>query len=225
MSDATQAAGDSAVRHEPMRFRPMTDEEREILSRPDGVIRFAEIVSTSCLLAALEYATKRGWHVFPVPPGTKKSYKSAKYSDGNNWGMTKDPNEVRRDFKQWPDAGIGIPTGSVNGFFVVEADTPEGHGVDGIAAMKALEAQYDPLPRTRMARSPSGSIHWYFKHPGNGAKIKNSASGVAPGVDVRGDGGMVVGPPTVRTGKGAYEWLNDYPIADAPTNARRMSRK
>jgi Primase C terminal 2 (PriCT-2)/Bifunctional DNA primase/polymerase, N-terminal len=32
---------------------------------------------------------------------------------------------------------------------------------------------------------------------------------------VKGDGGMVVAPPT-RTQKGVYRWLNDLPIVDAP---------
>jgi bifunctional DNA primase/polymerase-like protein len=55
----------------------------------------------------------RGWSVFPVPPGTKKSYKSAERSGGRAWGMTRDPDEICRDFTRWPDAGIGIPTGAV----------------------------------------------------------------------------------------------------------------
>jgi hypothetical protein len=169
-----------------------------------------------CLVAALRYATERGWRVFPVPPGTKKSYKSAQYSDGRKWGATSDRNQIGRDFMRWPTAGIGIPTGAANGIWVTEADTPEGHAVDGIANMRALEEQYDPLPRTLQAISPSGSIHWYWRWPTNGTVIRNSASVIADGVDVRGEGGMVVAPPTVKPDAGAYRWLNDAPIADAP---------
>jgi hypothetical protein len=65
-----------------------------------------------------------------------------------------------------------------------------------------------------MAESPSGSLHRYFKHPGE-IKIKNSASELAPGVDTRGDGGMVVAPPT-RRADGQYRWLNDLAFADPP---------
>ena len=59
------------------------------------------------LVAALAYAA-HGWAVFPVPPGTKWSYKSAEHSDGRAWGMTREAAEIRADFTRWPDAGIGI---------------------------------------------------------------------------------------------------------------------
>jgi hypothetical protein len=162
------------------------------------------------------YATDNGWHGFPVPLGTKASHKSAKRSDGRKWGATLDPDEIRRDFKRWPDANVGIVCGELSGIFVVEADTKEGHDVDGIASLAALEAEHGALPSTLQAESPSGSIHHYFRHPG--FKIKNSASAIAPGVDVRGDGGMVVAPPSVKSksDKRVYRWRNDLPIADAP---------
>ena len=163
------------------------------------------------------YASNNGWHVFPVPIGTKRSHKSAERSDGRPWGATIDADEIRRDFKQWPDANVGIVTGSISGIFVVETDTAEGHGVDGIASLAALEAKHGPLPLTRQAVSPSGSVHYYFNHPGADFKIKNSTSKVALGVDVRGDGGMVVAVPSVKPGKGVYVWRNEFvPIADCP---------
>jgi hypothetical protein len=110
------------------------------------------------LEAALHYA-EQGWKIFPVPPNTKKSYKSAEHSNGAKWGMTTDTDEIRRDWARWPAAGVGIPTGKVNGFWILEADTPTGHAVDGISSLRALEAQHDPLPQTRTAQSPSGSLH------------------------------------------------------------------
>jgi hypothetical protein len=166
------------------------------------------------LEAALSYADR--WYVFPAPPGEKKSYKSAKFSNGRNWGATKDPEEIKRDFERRPDANVGIPTGPDNGIFVVEADTPEGHAVDGIASLRSLEAMHGKLPDTLTSESPSGSLHYYFNWP-TGTTIRNSTSKIAPGVDVRGDGGMVIAPPSVRPGIGQYRWLNEgTPIADAP---------
>ena len=100
--------------------------------------------------------------------------------------------------------------------FVVETDTADGHGegVDGAASLAKLEKEHGPLPATLEAESPSGSVHRYFKHPS--FPIKNSGSQVGPHIDVRGDGGFVVAPPSVKPGKGAYRWRNDLPIADAP---------
>jgi hypothetical protein len=164
--------------------------------------------------AALEYAAK-GFEVFPAPEGKKKSHKSEQYS-GVKWGKTTDREEIRRDFRKWPDANVAIVTGVTSGIFVVEADTSEGHGVDGLASIKMLEAEHGPFPDTHMVISPSGSIHRYYRHPGGGVKIWNSTSELAPGVDVRGDGGMVIAPPSIKPGVGEYRWLNDLPIAEAP---------
>ena len=156
----------------------------------------------------------RGWEIFPVnlKGGKKKPYKSGERSNGCAWGKTTDRDEIIRDFQKWPDAGIGIATGEGSGIFVVEADTIEGHKVDGIAAFKALEVKHGALPETLMAESPTGSQHRYFNHPG----IKIKSHGLIPGVDVKGDGGFIVAPPSVRPGKGAYRWLNNNVIANAP---------
>ena len=175
---------------------------------------------TPALAAALDYAATFGWKSFPARTegGKKWSFLSAEYAPGGeNWGMTNDPKQLTANFnnRKWRDkAGVGVPTGPVNGIFVVEADTEKGHDVDGIGSLRNLEAEHSALPKTRMAESPSGSVHYYFKWPTN-RTILNSTSKIAPGVDVRGEGGMVVAPPSVRS-DGAYRWLNETPIADAP---------
>ena len=165
--------------------------------------------TTSVGAAALHYA-ECGLFVFPVPPGTKQSYKSAKYSGGRRWGATRDPDEIERDWLRWPYANVGIPTGEVNGIFVVEVDTVAGHGVDGLATLGKLP----PLPPTLTAQSPSGSQHFYFQYP-TGLDIRNSANLLGRGIDVRGEGGMVVAPPSQRK-DGDYIWLNTLPVAEAP---------
>ncbi len=166
--------------------------------------------------AALFYADELGWIVFPCRPDQKKSYKAARFSNGQRWGATNKPAVIRRDFKRWSKANIGIPTGPQNGFWVLEADTLKGHGFDGIASLRRLERQHGRLPRTLVAMSPSGSLHYYYRWPKRGL-IGNSASKIAPGIDVRGEGGMVVAPPSVKAGVGEYRFLNwGTPIADAP---------
>ena len=115
------------------------------------------------LTAALDYIRRYGWAVFPVPPGTKKSYKSGRYGNNNPWGMTRSVELVEQDFKKWPEAGVGVPTGWVNGIFVVETDTLEGHGVDGLAGLRALEAEHGVLPETLMAELPTGAHPSLFR--------------------------------------------------------------
>jgi hypothetical protein len=88
-------------------------------------------------------------------------------------------------------------------------------GVDGIANFNNLVETNSPLPETRIAHSPTGSKHYYFKYPA-GVKIKNSDSELAPGVDVRGEGGMVLAPPSIKPGLGQYEWESEAEIADPP---------
>jgi hypothetical protein len=168
--------------------------------------------------AALHYASEQGWEIFPAPPGEKKSYKSAEYSNGKKWGKTKIADEISSDWARWPNANVGLPTGAENGFWVTEADTAAGHAVDGIAKFNELIAQHSPLPETRMAISPSGSLHYYWQWPQDlgDRVIKNSASRIAPGVDVRGEGGMVIAPPSIKPGVGQYRWLNELAPAPAP---------
>jgi hypothetical protein len=182
---------------------------------------------------AVHYGDVLGFEVFPAPFGLKESHKSAEFSGGRRWGATTEATEIRRDFKRWhedePDfkANIGIATGIGSGVFVIETDTAEGHGegVDGAASLAAFEAKLGALPPTLMAISPSGSVHRYFTHPGIGIKVV-SRSNIMPGVDCKGDLGMVIVPPSVmptveradkpRKPGGTYRWLNDLRVADAP---------
>jgi Bifunctional DNA primase/polymerase, N-terminal/Primase C terminal 2 (PriCT-2) len=183
-----------------------------------------EDIYTPMFRAVLKLVRKHDWKLFPAnlelknAKFNKKSFLSKDHAPGGeNWGMSSDLGQLEENFcgPWWQDkCGIGVPTGADNEIFVIEADTKKGHGVDGIAALKALEAQHEPLPETLMAESPSGSLHFYFQHPGKGIKVKNSTSELAPGVDCRGDGGMVIAPPS-RRGDGRYRWLNALPIAEA----------
>jgi putative DNA primase/helicase len=177
---------------------------------------------TDMLAAALLYVEVFGWAVFPAPPGTKKSYKSAKFNNGRRWGATNKPRVIKRDFKRWPKANIGIPCGPEPDIWILDADSKRGHGKDGIAALRKLERKHGRLPKTLMTVTPSGGRHYYFRWP-KGELVINSDSKIAPGVDVRGAGGMVLAPPSIKPGVGAYRWLNwGTPIADAPAWLLRL---
>ncbi len=156
------------------------------------------------LAAALNYASnpQRPIKVFPIKPGEKKSRLAAKYAkDGANWGATSDLELIKKHWRQWPNSNIGLPTGAANGFFVVEVDTKEGHPdlvVDGQQSLDKLSADHGgEWPETRTARSPTGSRHFYFTQPA-GRTVRDSSGELGIGIDVRGDGGMVIAPPSVN---------------------------
>jgi hypothetical protein len=177
----------------------------------------------SMLEIALDYA-KRGWFVFPAPQGQKMSCVSAENTNGNRWGSTTDPKEIKDYFTQFPHANIGIATGPGSKIWVSEADTLEGHKVDGVASLRSLEALHGALPDTLIGESPSGSIHYFWALP-EGHAVYNSTSLIAPGIDVLGEGGMVVAPPSTRPGKGVYKWLNAFLPVEAPAWLLELAAK
>jgi hypothetical protein len=93
-----------------------------------------------------------------------------------------------------PDANVGVVTGAVSGVVVLDADGPE-----GLASLKALNTP----ATTWLARTGKG-LHQWFAHPG--VAIGNRA-GLRPHLDVRGDGGYVIAPPSLHASGRRYEWL------------------
>lgn len=170
----------------------------------------------NCLEAALDCA-RRGWHVFPATTsdgGVKKGCIAGEHGNGRRWGNTTGEALIRDYWRRFPDAMLGIACGADSGLFVVEADTLEGHAVDGVGNLRRLFETHGALPDTITAVSPSGSLHLYFRWPEDGG-IANSAGHVAQGIDVRGEGGMVIAPPSVRPDKPRpYEWKNPPGLFD-----------
>ncbi len=163
------------------------------------------------LLQAIELYLKLGWHLFPVKPDktpkTKRGFRDA----------TNDIKTVMAWWKRTPPAMIGVRMGPLSGVFAIDIDVDESKKIDGMSWLAAVEARHGPLPKTPRAKTPRGGVHIYFKYPADRA-LHNSTSRVAPGVDVRGDGGYVVAPPSEGEA-GAYEWLispNDCEVASAP---------
>lgn len=107
------------------------------------------------------------------------------------------PDEVAVWWDQWPGANIGVVTGSVSRLVVLDADGPK-----GLASLKALGTPGTTwLSRTGR---PEGGWQQFFQHPG--VRVPNRA-GLRPGLDVRGDGGYVIVPPSVHASGRRYEWL------------------
>jgi hypothetical protein len=108
-----------------------------------------------------------------------------------------------------PTAMVGTPTGEPLGAWVLDIDVKG----NGFGTLEALEHEYSPLPETRRARTPSGGMHYYWRHVEG---VRNRGA-LGQGIDVRGDGGFVIAPGSAMEDGRAYEWLNpEAPIVDAP---------
>ncbi len=117
---------------------------------------------------------------------------------------------IRAWWRRWPDANVGIRTGSVSSLVVVDVDP--GHG--GLDTVRRLHAE-GPLPEGLRVRTGSGGWHLYFAHPG-GVICNSAGTALGPGVDVRGDGGYVIAPPSRHRSGGRYLWQGRWTLPELP---------
>jgi hypothetical protein len=103
--------------------------------------------------------------------------------------------------ERFPGMNVGVVTGRISGLVVIDADSAE-----ATAKLEAMDIPATPTVLTSRGR------HYYFAHPET--PISNRA-GLSPGVDMRGDGGYVVAPPSIHPNTGAvYEWLPGRSLDD-----------
>ena len=152
--------------------------------------------------AAVTYA-RRGWPVFPCHQPTPGACgctcghldcgspgKHPRVAGGLN-AATTDESQIRRWWSQWPHSNVAIRTGAPSGLVVIDID-PDHSGDD---SLEALLARHGALPEVRTIRTGGGGRHLYFSHPGD--VVRNDAGRrLGAGIDVRGDGGYVIAPPS-----------------------------
>ena len=110
---------------------------------------------------------------------------------------------------------VGIATGVCSGMFVVDVDPKHG----GDESLQRLEGRYGDLPGTPRVLTGGGGEHIYFRHPGG--RVPCSQGKLGPGVDIKGDGGYVVAPPSLHIDGKRYTFrpghhLDEVPLADSP---------
>ena len=157
-------------------------------------------MSFSTEQAALAYRA-RGWSVIPVLRADKRpALPWQAYQD-----RSADEDEIRSWFRRWPAANLAIVTGRLSGLVVLDVDP--GHG--GEQSVRRLVAEHGRLPATVEARTGGGGRHLYFRHPGG--TVHNKV-GLAPGIDLRGDGGLASAAETDSELSNA----SDKPVTRAP---------
>ncbi|MBM3566820.1 MAG: DNA primase [Alphaproteobacteria bacterium] len=112
-----------------------------------------------------------------------------------------------------PTANIGLPTGDRNGVFVLDIDGPE-----GLASLERLVAANGPLPKGPVQQTGGGGLHLFFRMPFD-RRVRNSASRVAPKIDVRGEGGYIIVSPSVHPSGERYRWAPGLSLAEVAVPA------
>lgn len=110
---------------------------------------------------------------------------------------------------------LGIETGAASGVIALDVDPRH----DGDEALAALERRHGPLPETWRLLTGGGGEHILFRHPGS--RVANSAGRLGPGLDLRGDGGYIVAPPSRHISGRDYaisvdHHPDDVALADMP---------
>jgi Bifunctional DNA primase/polymerase, N-terminal/AAA domain/Primase C terminal 1 (PriCT-1) len=159
--------------------------------------------------AAMRYVGL-GLAVIPLHPKSKKPV----FEDWTSIQRA-DTGTVQKWWHNNPNANIGILTGPKSGVFVLDVDTKD----HGEITFDSLTMEHGRFPETWQQVTGTGGFHLFFRYPN--FPVHNVRS-LFPGIDIRGEGGQVVAPPSVHpdTGK-TYEWdgiqdIEKQPIAEAP---------
>ena len=150
------------------------------------------------LESALKYATKYGWAVFPCSQKTKKPLTPHGCKDAK-----KTAGPIKAWWKKYPDASIGVATGSISNLMVIDLDVDEEKGLDGVHEMTLWEREHGDLPETARVITGRGGVHLYYSYDGI---MQNNRAGILEGIDVRGEGGYVIAAPSIHPNGTLYEW-------------------
>jgi hypothetical protein len=119
-------------------------------------------------------------------PLTPKGFKDA----------SSDPAIIAAWWKRWPFANIGLPTGGPLHLLVIDCDPRNG----GPTTFGELKGLFPSLPAGSIrVRTGGGGLHVYLRYSG-GPLPKE----LAKGIDLKGDGGYVVAPPSLHASGRRY---------------------
>lgn len=143
-----------------------------------------------------------GWRVVPIVPGEKRpSMKGWQHAATNS----------QKTIDNWwkgiyRSHGLGVATGAQpNGQNLIVIDIDE-HGESGTATMAALVKKHGELPETLEVETGNNGRHIYLLAPPE-LEVRNDAGrALGVGIDIRGDGGQVLAPPTVHPNGTPYRW-------------------
>lgn len=178
-------------------------------------------MNSSMLGKALEYIDL-GWKIFPLHTaknsacscGNQNCSSAAKHPHIKEWQKccSNNSDQIKEWWDKWPEANIGLATGSSSALVVLDIDPRHG----GKESLQELVRKNGMFPKTLTSNTGGGGYHLFFKEPM--IKITNRTN-VLPGIDVRGEGGYVVAPPSFHQSGKQYSWtkeLDQSAINEAP---------
>lgn len=167
-------------------------------ARPPPATRGASTLEHALAAAAA------GWFVFRCKPRLKSPLHKRWQAEA-----TRDPQRLRELWRAQPDANVGLRTGLPSGWWVLDVDPAKG----GAASLEELERRHGRLPATLVFATGGGGHHIVFRLPSKGVHNRKD---VRPGLDVRGEGGLIVGPGSVHPSGGRYSVARDVAPVEAP---------
>ncbi len=159
---------------------------------------------TDQLLQAALRLARAGWAVFPLKPGDKNPITKHGFKEAST-----DEQVIASWWDGCPLANVGVATGEASGVVVVDVDGPAGE--ESWALLEQEHGHVETLEQ-RTGREDGGR-QLFFAHPGG--RWPNR-TGWRPGLDLRGDGGYVVAPPSQHPSGKRYEWLSQGRPAPMP---------
>ena len=173
---------------------------RELLARSvqDGGTGDRPNARNDVMATKIETAQRylaRGWSILPLRARDKRPLLGWEPLQSSRPSA----DQVSDWFKHWPDANIGIVTGEISNLIVLDIDPAHG----GDASLDRLERELGQFPVTIEAITGGEGRHLYFAHPGG---LIRNRTGLAQGIDLRGDGGYIVAPPSIHPSGRPYVW-------------------
>lgn len=151
----------------------------------------------------------RGWSLVKL---------SGKTPTEKKW--TSLPPTKKEEASHFADGNFGIRTGKISKVVVMDIDRKSG----GFRTLRELKEEGLYLAGVPKVRTGGGGVHYYFRLP-DCVEIRNSAGKLGKGIDIRGEGGQVVAPPSVHPDtKKEYRWLTS-PNGSMPDFPRFLIEK
>src|SRR5688500_2572570 len=143
--------------------------------------------------AAVAYAERLHWPVFPLKPRSKDPRIPKDHGGNGHLDATIDLDQITARWERWPNSNIGIACDDRSGLLAVDVD-PRAGGDRGLADP---EARHGELLHTIEALSGGDGRHLFYKRPaGVGCRGK-----LCEGVDIKANGYIVVAPSIHESGR------------------------